>query len=36
MGLCMREDPLWYAAWRRGAFFISGGGGDTPVVVSRI
>jgi hypothetical protein len=27
----MGEDPLRYAAWRRGALFVSGGGGETLV-----
>ncbi len=36
LGLCMGEDPLRYAAWRRGAFIVSGGGGDTLVVISRV
>jgi hypothetical protein len=36
LGLCMGEDPLRYADWCRGAFFVSGGGRDTQVVVSRV
>ncbi len=36
MGLSPREDLIWYAAWRRGALCVSGGGGETPVVVSRV
>ena len=34
LGLCMWEDPVRNATWRCGAFFVSGGGKETPVVVS--
>ena len=34
MVLCMWEDPIRDAAWRCGAFFVFGGGGETPLVVS--
>jgi hypothetical protein len=33
-GVFMWEDPIRDAAWRRGAFFVPGGGGETPVVIS--
>ena len=36
LGLFAWEDPVWDAAWRCGAFFVSGGGGETPVVVSGV
>jgi len=36
LGLCMWEDPIRDAAWRCDAFFVFGGGGETPLVVSRV
>ncbi len=33
LGLCVWEDPLKDAAWRRGAFGVSGGGRETPLIV---
>ena len=34
LGLCLWEDPIQDAAWRCNAFFVSGGGGETPMVES--
>ncbi len=36
LGLYMWEDPLWNAVLRCGAFGVSGGGGETPMVVSGV
>ena len=36
LGMCMWEDPIQNAAWRCGAFFDSGGGGDTPLIISGV
>jgi hypothetical protein len=33
LGLSMWENPIRDAAWRCGAFFVSGSGGETPMVV---
>jgi hypothetical protein len=33
LGLCVWEDPIRTAAWRCGAFVVSGGGGETLVIV---
>ena len=33
LGLCVWEDLVRDAAWRCGAFGVSGGNGETPVVV---
>ena len=36
LGLCVWEDPIRNTAWSCGAFGVSGGGGETPVVVSGV
>ena len=36
LGLVMSEDPIRDTAWRCGALCVSGGGGETPMVVFRV
>ena len=36
LGFSPWEDPIRYAAWCRGALCVSVGGGETPMVVSRV
>ena len=36
LGFCVWEDPVKDAAWRRGAFGVSGVGIETPVIVSGV
>ena len=36
LGLYVWEDPVRDAAWRRGAFGVSGGGRGTPLIVSGV